>query len=1252
MRGALALFFLALASACPAGMYHTSGGCEFCKTQCPAGKYTSGSCDGSTTTDEVSCNECRSCPSGQYQSPACDGKQSEPSVCKPCSTGGCLVGYYRAQCSGGQDGACLPCTACPTGKYSKGCGGSSDGVCTPCSTCGVGWTQYRACSALEDTGCKGGPCNTTVPCGALFCNYPAVSIPSCDWKWASAGAAINFLCVSSNTQGACQECPPGWTASGAYCVECKQGSSCDRAGAPKCDGQCAAAKYPTCDVATARSVCSACTVNQTVLSAGHRRLTRGGVLDAPELCDAYFQCGVGYYLASPVSSAAISCEACEVPESSQAGYEFASHGLTFGDKFSCVYRAQKPAATSGNGVGQYGSPLTSSCPSGYTSEPKMAPTAAGCVPCPNAPLHGGFDLSRFDCAPVCLEEAGYERRGDACVKADKAQIACDGLDGYGLSCEPSLLPWSDPGYQVAPEGGVRSTVTLMQGGIPLTALDSATGYRASSTTLYDASGANMCSGVVATGSNLAYVQDRPLFTAVCGDREMHTFYMLVKADKFAYVFLERAFGNNNRYVIWQVQANSGTVGQVWQSWRLPGKVCSATWVKYGDKDYLYMALCGSPFLVFVGASDLSDSLPDTDVAKFYKGGNTYAVGRRVDVLIGQDAVGKADGMRDFALFGASLSVASTSDPKRLLVADRDNCRLVDVVIDSPGSFLTRATTIGSSACYSGALPTPFPRLLSSVLGGRAAIFVTDLGVMQIDALTRSLSLILAAGDFPIREADPMWIGADSVGRSIFMSNSTHIADVRRKQVQCPPRHESKRGGYCSLCNEESYVSAITGRCTPCSRPTCTAGVQRLVQCADAEDAKCEACAVPVPAPAFSQYTFDASCSPMPKPPCPVGYYTAASGVYCTACPPPWSATAYDTLPEAGKCECFQQAAGGARMSGGVCVVDSPFGAEAGPYLLPGWAHGLNCTYEDDGCRQRGCYLSRVLPRNCTECPAGLYGPGGMWCERCPGFRDPSPARDSCLCRAPSAVAEDGSGACVCPAGHAEGGAAGCTPCQPGTFKPDATAMADNYLAQTVACQACPAGTGSEIGATSCAACPSGSYRNALMSRCARCVADSPVAPYYPRDPKTGTSCTACRAACSTGERWQACPANGTVAAGMFACEQCDVPLFSSRTWVAGASNRDCLWECKGGYYARNANCWPCTRPTCDLGYVFTPCGKYEDAHCQVQCVNATKPDENSAWGPGCTWRCVPGYVQREKVYAGWVEYACELETLLPWSGWW
>ena len=292
------------------------------------------------------------------------------------------------------------------------------------------------------------------------------------------------------------------------------------------------------------------------------------------------------------------------------------------------------------------------------------------------------------------------------------------------------------------------------------------------------------------------------------------------------------------------------------------------------------------------------------------------------------------------------------------------------------------------------------------------------------------------------------------------------------------------------------------------------------------------------------------------------------------------------------------------------------------------------------------------PRNCTECADGLYGAFGMWCERCPGYRSPSPAKDACLCRSPSRVAEDGSEACVCPAGHSAGGPTGCIPCEAGTFKQSATVMADDYQTQARACQSCPVGTGSEPGATSCGACRRGTYRSAAMRRCERCVADAPSTPYYPRDPTTGTSCTPCLAECSTGERWTQCPTNGTVAAAMFACEPCNVPLFSTRAWIPGSSNRDCLWDCKAGYYARNSNCWPCTRPSCNSGYVFTECGKYEDAHCRVQCVNATKPDENSAWGAGCTWSCLPGYAQREKAFAGWTEYACELETLLPWSGWW
>jgi hypothetical protein len=95
-----------------------------------------------------------------------------------------------------------------------------------------------------------------------------------------------------------------------------------------------------------------------------------------------------------------------------------------------------------------------------------------------------------------------------------------------------------------------------------------------------------------------------------------------------------------------------------------------------------------------------------------------------------------------------------------------------------------------------------------------------------------------------------------------------------------------------------------------------------------------------------------------------------------------------------------------------------------------------------------------------------------------------------------------------------------------------------------------------------------------------------------------------------------------------------------------------MWECKAGFYELNLNCWPCARAGCEPGFVFTPCSRYEDGHCRQPCVNATKPDENAVWGAGCTWECAPGYALREKVLPGWTEYACELDAVLPWSGWW
>ena len=81
--------------------------------------------------------------------------------------------------------------------------------------------------------------------------------------------------------------------------------------------------------------------------------------------------------------------------------------------------------------------------------------------------------------------------------------------------------------------------------------------------------------------------------------------MVVRGGKFMYVFLERTFGNNNRYVMWQVQVTGGAYpGSVDQAWRLPGKVCSAAWTNLAGDDYIYLAFCGAPFLAYVRAVDV------------------------------------------------------------------------------------------------------------------------------------------------------------------------------------------------------------------------------------------------------------------------------------------------------------------------------------------------------------------------------------------------------------------------------------------------------------------------------------------------------------------------------------------------------------------------------------------------------------------------------------------------------------------------
>ena len=1238
---------LAYATRCAAGQYVSqapsatrNASCAPCRAACGAGQYRSGACGGADAYDVVTCIGCRACDPGLYHQTPCDGTPASDPVCVGCTAGGCPVGQYRGPCSQDANGACANCTRCPAGQYNRGCGGDRDGNCTACTACGTGWAAARACSALEDTVCAGGVCNASTTCGALFCSYNVTTIPGCTMEWRDMpGGPTHFLCRTSVTTGVCQECPPGWTASGAYCVECPAGASCDERGRPACAGQCAVDFYPACDPETGRAVCGRCAVNHTAMALSHQVLTRGGVLDAPGLCGAYFQCAVGYYLAS-VNATAMGCLPCQWPEASQAAWAAVSHGLTFGDAYSCLYAgaASVQAGPHGNELGFYGAVRTS-CPYGQTSRPGWAGAVSDCVACPSPPPHGAFATQRYDCAAVCL--SGYLQLGEACLN-EQGLLLCpeDGYLAYDGGCLPQALPWSRPGWQFA---GVAPNVTgLAAAAEPTAAYDS--GYRATAAKLFTPAGGDLCGSIEATGGNLGYLQDRALTAVVCKDVDAHAFYLLRHGGAFLYAFLERSIGNNNRYVLWQVEARQGgayRTGQVWQTWRLPGRVCSAAVSRLDGAEYLYLAFCNASFVAFVRANDLTDGVADADVTQLVRDHTQLTVNRRVGLLIGADGVtGSADGMRDVARFGSELSVANTTDPRRLLVADRHNCRLVEVVIDAPGSFLTRAATIGAHACYSAASQLLFPRLLTSVLGGAAALFVTDEGLMQIDFATRTVQAAVYGGFLPL---DPAWVGVEDGGSAVVLANRTHAATLARAQLPCPAHHRSHRGGGCLPCRDGTWASgALCAECTPRS---CPAG-WRLDPCSGNADSACVACAAPSPAPGYP-FRRAPDCAVVPLAPCPAGHYNLTAGGDCALCPS-FASGAYANASAAMVCGCFPEA--GRMAAGGACVVPSPFAAGVGPLPAPDWARGLNCTFRE--CERGGCYLASAFPRACAGCPEGTFGANGLWCEACPGFRDPSPARDACLCRPPS----DGARAldtCVCPVGHEALGPLGCSPCPPGFYQPDPLPLDDDYASQFAMCAECPPGYGSPAGASDCAPCAAGLYREAGMRECARCV--DPLA--YALDPADRASCRACRGACAAGEEWKPCP----VSAALFACEACAAPLYADRQWVAGADNTGCLWECRRGYFQSGdpADCWPCSDAGgfgCPPGKVLTACSPYADAHCDRGCVNGSMPLANAEWsGVGCEWRCAEGSALYTKAFLGWTEYACVAEaerSSAPWGGWW
>lgn len=169
--------------------------CTPCVTKCPAGTYMNPGktrCDGTTVVDTVAggCSACRvigDCEPGRsYLSNECDGTDLAINTCVVCEGRTCPAGFYSGGCGGLQPTQCLPLTVCGAGRFLTQWSAINDGVCQTCRDCvGEGKYVVTPCTALQNAGCGGEPCDAAGRCAstnttARFCSYMGgVLMPVC-----------------------------------------------------------------------------------------------------------------------------------------------------------------------------------------------------------------------------------------------------------------------------------------------------------------------------------------------------------------------------------------------------------------------------------------------------------------------------------------------------------------------------------------------------------------------------------------------------------------------------------------------------------------------------------------------------------------------------------------------------------------------------------------------------------------------------------------------------------------------------------------------------------------------------------------------------------------------------------------------------------------------------------------------------------------------------------------------------------------
>ena len=270
--------------------------------------------------------------------------------------------------------------------------------------------------------------------------------------------------------------------------------------------------------------------------------------------------------------------------------------------------------------------------------------------------------------------------------------------------------------------------------------------------------------------------------------------------------------------------------------------------------------------------------------------------------------------------------------------------------------------------------------------------------------------------------------------------------------------------------------------------------------------------------------------------CPPGKYSAAGAQTCSTCP-------QGTYTEiAGSTSCIPCPAG---------KYNPDLGATSCAYTCPAGTYGNRSA--------------SITVNDCQPCREGTYNPtpGSNYCINCPKgtYKDTrgGTSVSSCTaCPAGQTTAQSGANmlafCTACQAGSAYVNGA-CTPCNPGTYSPDAGGYA---------CLTCPAGTSSTTGARSCTDCLAGTYSLTSSTGCSRCDAG-----YISGD--RASSCTACppgKKSSADNTTCETCPV-GTKSAGKTdTCTDCGQGTYSP----AGAA--EC---CAPGYYysMKGMKCEPC-----------------------------------------------------------------------------